>query len=95
MVECYHMQDIVPDDAALRRLFLDARADAVLLYSRQTAIRFFSLPFLRQHPSAFARTRFLCLSEAIAEVIPASLHSYVDIADMPDEDSLLALLAAE
>jgi uroporphyrinogen-III synthase len=95
MVECYHMQDIVPDDAALRRLFLDARADAVLLYSRQTAIRFFSLPFLQQLPSAFARTRFLCLSEAIAEVIPASLHSYVDIADMPDEDSLLALLAAE
>jgi uroporphyrinogen-III synthase len=94
-VECYRMQDIVIDDATLRRLFLDACADAVLLYSRQTAIRFFSLPLLQQHPSSLARIKFLCLSEAIAQAVPTSLHSHVDIANIPDEDSLLALLAAE
>ncbi|MEF0943258.1 uroporphyrinogen-III synthase [Rhizobium sp. BR 362] len=94
-VECYRMQDIVIDDAVLRRLFLDASADAVLLYSHQTAIRFFSLPFLQQHSNLLASTRFLCLSKAIAEAVPASLHSHVDIANMPDEDSLLALLAAK
>ncbi|MBB5574011.1 MULTISPECIES: uroporphyrinogen-III synthase [Rhizobium] len=94
-VECYRMQDIVIDDATLRRLFLDASADAVLLYSHLTAKRFFSLPFLQRHSNLLTSTRFLCLSEVIAEAVPTSLHSHVDIANMPDEDSLLALLAAK
>ncbi|WFU08555.1 uroporphyrinogen-III synthase [Rhizobium sp. CB3090] len=94
-VECYRMQNIIIEDATLRRLFFDASADAVLLYSHQTAKRFFSLPFLQRHQNLLASTRFLCLSEAIAEAVPPSLHSHVDIANMPDEDSLLALLAAK
>lgn len=94
-VECYHMLDITPDDATLRKFFVDIRTDAVLLYSRQTAHRFFSLSFLRQHPDALASTRFLCLSEAIADAVPALLRAHVEIAAMPDEDSLLALLTTE
>jgi uroporphyrinogen-III synthase len=94
-VECYHMLDIVPDDATLRKFFVDIRVDAVLLYSRQTALRFFSLPLLRKHPHALAPTRFLCLSEAIADAVPAVLRAHADIATMPDEDSLLALLTTE
>ncbi|HEY0120365.1 MAG TPA: uroporphyrinogen-III synthase [Rhizobium sp.] len=94
-VECYRMRDIGPDDATLRKLFIDSRADAVLLYSRQTARRFFSLPFLRQHPDALVSTRFLCLGEAIADAVPAALRAHADIADRPDEGSLLALLAME
>ncbi|MBB3286612.1 MULTISPECIES: uroporphyrinogen-III synthase [unclassified Rhizobium] len=91
-VECYRMHDITPENAVLRRLFTDARADAVLLYSRQTAQRFFGLPFVRQNPEAFTETRFLCLSEAIAEAVPARMHSQTDIADMPNEDRLLSFL---
>ncbi len=91
-VECYRMRDIVPDDAVLRRLFVDTRADAVLLYSPQTARRFFNLPFVQGNPEVFADTRFLCLSEAIAEAIPASMRLHIDIADMPSEDRLLTLL---
>lgn len=94
-VECYHMLDITPDDATLRKFFVDIRADAALLYSRQTALRFFSLPFLRKYPHALAQTRFLCLSEAIADSVPAALRAHADIATMPDEDSLLALLTTE
>ncbi|MFK0164603.1 uroporphyrinogen-III synthase [Rhizobium sp. NPDC090279] len=91
-VECYRMQDIVPDDAVLRRLFADTRTDAVLLYSHETAKRFFSLPFVGHNPEAFAETRFLCLSEAIAGAVPEPMRSHVDIADVPNEDRLLALL---
>ncbi len=94
-VECYRMRDIVPEDAALRRLFMDSRADAVLLYSQQTAQRFFSLPFVQENLNLFAGMRFLCLSDAIAAAIPAALHAHVDTAAMPDEDRLLALLVAE
>ena len=92
VVECYRMRNIVPDDAVLRRLFADAHADAVLFYSHETAKRFFSLPFVRHNPDDFAETRFLCLSQAVAEAVPRPMRLQVDIADMPNEDRLLALL---
>ncbi|WP_267552373.1 uroporphyrinogen-III synthase [Rhizobium rhizogenes] len=94
-VECYRMRDILPREDILRRFFKDARTDALLLYSQQTAQRFFSLPFVQQNPALFAETRFLCLSEAIAAAIPPATRLHVDIADMPDEDRLLALLVSE
>lgn len=92
IAECYHMRDVEPDDATLRALFVDARTEAVLLYSRQTALRFFSLSLLRQQPEILAETWFLCLSEAIAEAVPAAFATRTKIAAMPDEDGLLALL---
>lgn len=94
-VECYRMRDIVPKEDTLQQLFKDAHADAVLLYSQQTAQRFFGLPFVQQNPALFAETRFLCLSEVIAGAIPAAMLLHVDIADIPDEDRLLALLVSE
>ncbi len=93
-VECYAMADARPDDTTLRRIFLEDSADAVLLYSRLTAERFFSLPALVDHPEALARIRLLCLSAAVAEAIPDRLRANVEIAAAPDEDSLLALLGA-
>lgn len=93
--ECYRMLDIVPEDDTLRRLFIDLHADAVLLYSHQTAQRFFGLPFVQENRAIFAETQFLCLSEAIAGAIPPQMRLHVDIADMPNEDRLLALLDAE
>ncbi|WP_271025399.1 uroporphyrinogen-III synthase [Rhizobium sp. RCAM05973] len=94
-VECYRMLDIVPEDDSLRRLFIDRNVDAVLLYSHQTAQRFFGLSFVQRNREIFTETRFLCLSEAIAEAIPAAMRLHVDTADMPNEDRLLALLDAE
>jgi len=94
-VECYRMRDIAPKDDILRRLFIDISANAVLLYSHQTAQRFFGLSFVQENPEIFAETHFLCLSEAIAGAIPPQMRLHVDIADMPNEDRLLALLDAE
>ncbi|NLR99161.1 uroporphyrinogen-III synthase [Rhizobium sp. P38BS-XIX] len=91
-VECYRMQDTIPDEAILRQLFEDAPADAVLLYSHQTARRFFVLPFIQKNPAALSETRFLCLSEAVAGAIPPAMRLHADIAEMPNEDQLLALL---
>ncbi|MFS8045330.1 uroporphyrinogen-III synthase [Rhizobium sp. BR 314] len=94
-VECYRMQDIIPDDATLSQLFVDRPADAVLLYSQLTAQRFFGLSFVQRNQTLLDGIRFLCLSEAIAEAIPVALHPHVAIAGTPDEDRLLALLVAE
>ncbi|MFT4185511.1 MAG: uroporphyrinogen-III synthase [Rhizobium sp.] len=95
IAECYHMRDAEPDDAALRALFLGDRTETVLLYSRQTALRFFGLPLLRRQPEILAETWFFCLSEAIAETVPTAFAARTKIAAMPDEDSLLALLMTE
>ncbi|MDL2399549.1 uroporphyrinogen-III synthase [Rhizobium mayense] len=94
-VECYRMKEIIPDGGILIRVLADIPADAILFYSRETARRFFALPFLHQHADTLVQTRMLCLSEAIAEGVPAALRSLVEIAAVPDEDSLLALLAAK
>jgi uroporphyrinogen-III synthase len=91
-VGCYRMHDIEPDEAELRRLFIDGPAAAILFYSRHTTERFFSLPFLRKHPNTLDRTRLVCLSKAIAGAVPDSLRSNVEVPTVPDEESLLTLL---
>lgn len=93
-IECYRMGNIEPEEAELRGLLIDKPADAVLLYSRHTAERFFSLPLIKRHLNILENTRLLCLSEAIATVVPDFLRSNVEIPGMSDEESLLTLLAA-
>ncbi|MDL2406270.1 uroporphyrinogen-III synthase [Rhizobium calliandrae] len=94
-VECYRMKEVIPDDGMLTSVLAEIPADAILFYSRETARRFFALPFLREHADTLTRTRILCLSDAITEAVPAALRSLVEIAALPGEDSLLALLAAK
>ncbi|TCR89996.1 uroporphyrinogen-III synthase [Rhizobium sp. BK376] len=91
-VECYVMKDEEPEDAKLRSIFLGDGADAVLLYSRHSAERFFALPFLQAHGNSLTGTRFFCLSAAIADAVPDLLRENTKIAANPDEDSLLELL---
>ncbi len=69
--------------------------DAVLLYSPRTVEAFFSC--LRQ-PGVdgwVGETRFLCLSDAVAAMIPDDIDcGSVEIAMRPDEPALLALVDA-
>jgi uroporphyrinogen-III synthase len=91
-VECYRMVDVDPDEATLRHIFVNGAAEAVLLYSRHTAARLFSLALLGEHPEWLAQTRFLCLSAQVADAIPAWLGPLTEIAAEPNEDHLLALI---
>jgi uroporphyrinogen-III synthase len=91
-VECYRMVDVEPDEATLRDFFDEGGAEAVLLYSRHTAARLLGLALLGEHPEWLAQTRFLCLSAAVANAIPAWLRPLTEIASEPNEDRLLALL---
>ncbi|TLX05608.1 uroporphyrinogen-III synthase [Rhizobium sp. MHM7A] len=92
VAECYRMQPVAPNPAEIEALFSDHRPDAVLFYSRQTAEDFFQVAELRSALSEHSDTRLLCLSRAVAQVIPASLKKTVAISAMPDEQSLLSLL---
>jgi uroporphyrinogen-III synthase len=89
IADCYHMKQIAPGKEALESL-QRAPADAVLLYSRETAAALFR--FFNPLPKWLGTARILCLSEAVAVAVPAPLLKNLRIAAMPDEQSLLSLL---
>lgn len=66
--------------------------DAVLLYSRETALRLFELLSSDNDLEPLLKTPILCLSRNVSEAVPTRLRQNVRTADQPDEDSLLALL---
>lgn len=92
VAECYRMQPLVPDPAEIDTIFAHGRPDAILFYSRQTAEDFFCVPELRSALPEHSSIRLLCLSEAVAEAVPAGFKKNVAISPMPDEKSLLSLL---
>jgi uroporphyrinogen-III synthase len=92
VAECYRMLPAVPDPSEIDAIFASGYPDAILFYSRQTAEDFFRLPELQAAPPKRNAIRLLCLSEAVAEAVPAALKKSVEISPMPDEKSLLSLL---
>ncbi|MBX5043992.1 uroporphyrinogen-III synthase [Rhizobium lentis] len=92
VAECYRMQPAAPGPAEIAAIFLGGQPDVILFYSRQTADDFFRLPQLRATLRKQDAIRLLCLSEAVAQAIPAALRKNVAISSMPDEKSLLSLL---
>lgn len=94
-VECYRMEPVQPSATELQHLLGDYPVDAVVFYSRHSAERFFGLGLMARHAALFKNTRLLCLSATIATIVPYSLASQVEIASVPEEDSLLRLLDAD
>ncbi|ARM90339.1 uroporphyrinogen-III synthase [Rhizobium sp. CIAT894] len=92
VAECYRMQPVAPGPAEIEAIFAGGLPEAVLFYSRQTAEDFFNVTELRSALSEESGIRLLCLSEAVAQAVPAALKKNAAIAPMPDEISLLSLL---
>lgn len=86
---CYRMQPIDLTGETVQAAF-QQQPEAVLLYSAETARRFFKLgeSFLKETQDI----NFLCLSPAVAEAVPASLKDRTKFAKRPDERSLFELL---
>ncbi|APO76648.1 uroporphyrinogen-III synthase [Rhizobium etli 8C-3] len=91
VAECYRMQPAEPDPGALREA-LTPPPEAIVLYSRTTAERFFRLPEVRSEPGWLNQALILCLSTSVAAAVPASIGRNLRIAALPDERSLLSLL---
>ena len=89
VVVCYRMRQVDLTGDILQAVF-QQQPDAVLLYSAETARRFFELSesFLNE----IQDIHFLCLSPAIAEAVPASMKERTRYAVRPDERSLFELL---
>lgn len=90
--ECYRIEPIRPERAELEPVLLGAQMDAVLFYSRESALRFFALPLVAEHLDRLDRTIFLCISRNVATAIPHRFKKSVVIADTPTEADLLDLL---
>lgn len=90
VAEIYRMQaiDYSPEELADR--LEEPSVGAVLLYSRETALRFFDI--LPPSTAIQAGLRILCLSEQVASGLPAAFRHRAEIAQSPNENALLALL---
>ncbi len=89
-IECYRMSPVSHGPETLPALIQFGPFDAVLLYSRETARRLVALMHESGLVCADVSARYLCLSAAVKEVLPAGVAAHVAAA--PDEESLLNLL---
>lgn len=92
VAESYTMRPLPIDPQSLRTALAQPPVDTVLLYSRETARRFFELPFPQSGSEALCGASILCLSANVAEAVPEHLQQNIRTAARPDEDSLFALL---
>ncbi len=89
VIVCYRMRPLDLTGDILQAAF-QQHPEAVLLYSAETAHRFFKLgeSFLKERRDI----HFLCLSPTIAEAVPAAMRGQARYALRPDERSLFELL---
>lgn len=94
VIDCYRMAEISYSTDILKTDFLSPPPDVVLLYSANAARRFSALLDAENLAGCLDSTRFLCLSPAIASQLRKTWQDRSVVAGRPDEDSLLASLAA-
>jgi len=94
VVECYKMNEISYSTDILKTDILSPAPDVILLYSANAARRFSTLTDAKELGKTLDSTRFLCLSPAISTELHRDWQDRVIVATRPDEDSLLASLAA-
>ena len=94
VVDCYRMTEISYSTDILKTDFLSPPPEAVLLYSANAARRFSALVDAAKLAGCLDSTGFLCLSPAIAGQLRKAWQDRTVVAERPDEDSLVASLAA-
>lgn len=94
VVECYKMTKISYSTDILKADFLSLPPDVVLLYSANAARQLSAVLDTSELGKMLDSTRFLCLSAGIGAELYRDWQERVVVAGRPDEDSLLASLAA-
>lgn len=94
VVEVYDTVALTPTPDQLRQISAGAEPEMVLLYSPNAAAALAGLLSGGVMQALPETTRFLCLSHAVARPLAGRVAGRIDVAQRPDEDALLALLAA-
>lgn len=90
-IETYDTERLQSSETALRDLLENDAPDAVLLYSAKAAEAFAMLAHAHPH---LATGALLCLSPRVAASLQGLAGAHIFTAATPDEDALLARLAA-
>lgn len=91
VAEIYEMQPVRWERPALEAR-LEPIPQAVLLYSRETARIFFELAGRLDLAPLISATRFICISEKVLDVVPATHRSRALASAAPREDAMFDLL---
>ena len=89
--ECYRMSPLAYQESEIAHR-LTPMPDAILVYSSETARRLGELHDRMRSSLEWQRTRFLCLSEKIANALPEEFQRASQWPLQPREDLLLLLL---
>ncbi|MEX3011768.1 uroporphyrinogen-III synthase [Hoeflea sp. TYP-13] len=92
VVEIYKIENISYSTDFIFRLFSANAPDAVLLYSRKAAERFFDVSKGDDICKLLKSSRFLCISKNVSDAVPEQFGQQTAIAASPKEENLLALL---
>jgi uroporphyrinogen-III synthase len=92
LCEVYRMETIAYQAKEIARHLGEQPVYAALLYSAETAKRFCALPLGSEISKVFGATRFLCLSQNVANQVIFPFNARVFVALHPDEESLFSLL---
>jgi uroporphyrinogen-III synthase len=90
--ESYYMRPVPYAEKDLESRFGNSAPDVVLLYSRETALLFFSLPVFARGYKLLLGCWICCFSPNVAAGVPQELKHRIKIADEPNEQALFALL---
>lgn len=94
LLECYQMDEISYSTDYIFLKLLSPPPDVVLLYSAMAAKRFSDLMTAKNLDNLVVSAWFACLSPEISAGLPDAWQARVVTASHPDEESLLASLAA-
>lgn len=92
VAECYEMMPVEGASTALKHILAGERIDAVLLYSAETAKRFFAAVEASDTDGVLRYIRFFCMSSNVFTAVPAEFREKASVATSSDETALLALL---
>jgi uroporphyrinogen-III synthase len=91
LVEAYRADPVSQFDGAVRAALAAGHIDGVFLYSRRTATAFRDLVTAAGMTDQLTNVIFFVISDQVAEAL-AGIPGRIQVAEHPDEDSLLALI---
>lgn len=92
-VEAYRADPVTRFDPDVRDALVRGQIDGVLLYSGRTAKTLKALAAAEGISDSLARPQYFLISRHVAGIV-ADLSARIQVAERPDEDSLLALIPA-
>lgn len=91
-LECYRMQPVQWTEDELDAHFLTGPVDIVLFYSGEAVRIFFKAVSAVKYGHLLHRTRFICISQKVAALVPSPFRANTSASAAPNEMAMLALL---